>query len=165
MPIQVACSSCNATLKAPDHAAGKKVRCPKCQNELLIPSTGGQEFAPAATMPPPVPNPPAPAVRGNDDDDFEEERRPRRKSGKIPANAPNKMVIGILAIVLGSLGIHKFMLGYTGAGVTMLLVSVCTCFVLSSVMGIIGLVEGIIYLTKSDEEFYETYVVNKKPWF
>ena len=31
--------------------------------------------------------------------------------------------------------------------------------------GIIGLIEGIIYLTKSDEEFYNTYQVGKKPWF
>ena len=29
-------------------------------------------------------------------------------------------------------------------------------------MGIIGLIEGIVYLSKSDEEFYETYVVGKK---
>jgi len=33
------------------------------------------------------------------------------------------------------------------------------------VLGLIGLVEGIIYLTKSDEEFYNTYQVGKKPWF
>ena len=30
---------------------------------------------------------------------------------------------------------------------------------------IIGIIEGIIYLTKSDEEFVQTYIVNKKPWF
>ena len=33
------------------------------------------------------------------------------------------------------------------------------------VMGIIGLVEGILYLTKSDEEFVATYVRGKKGWF
>ncbi len=32
-------------------------------------------------------------------------------------------------------------------------------------MHVIGLVEGIIYLTKSDDEFYETYVANQKTWF
>ena len=31
--------------------------------------------------------------------------------------------------------------------------------------GLVGLIEGIIYLTKSDEEFYNTYQVGKKPWF
>ncbi|WP_238567166.1 hypothetical protein [Jejuia pallidilutea] len=33
------------------------------------------------------------------------------------------------------------------------------------VTGLIGLVEGIIYLTKSDADFYNTYQVGKKPWF
>jgi len=32
-------------------------------------------------------------------------------------------------------------------------------------MGIIGLIEGIVYLTKSDEDFYQTYAVEKKGWF
>jgi hypothetical protein len=30
---------------------------------------------------------------------------------------------------------------------------------------VIGVVEGIIYLTKTDEEFHQTYVVGRKPWF
>lgn len=33
------------------------------------------------------------------------------------------------------------------------------------VMGIIGLIEGIIYLTKSDQDFVATYVDGKKGWF
>lgn len=32
-------------------------------------------------------------------------------------------------------------------------------------MEVIGRVEGILYLTKSDEEFYETYALRKKEWF
>jgi hypothetical protein len=32
-------------------------------------------------------------------------------------------------------------------------------------MGIIGLIEGILYLTKSDEEFVSTYITNKRGWF
>ncbi len=32
-------------------------------------------------------------------------------------------------------------------------------------MAIIGLVEGILYLTKSDKDFYKTYIVSKKEWF
>jgi len=31
--------------------------------------------------------------------------------------------------------------------------------------GIIPFVEGIIYLTKSDEEFYQIYQVGRRPWF
>ena len=32
-------------------------------------------------------------------------------------------------------------------------------------MGVIGLVEGILYLTKSDEEFNTLYVQGQKTWF
>ena len=38
-------------------------------------------------------------------------------------------------------------------------------FMASFAMQIIGLVEGILYLTKSDEEFYQLYAVQKKEWF
>lgn len=82
-----------------------------------------------------------------------------------PAGADKKIVAGIFGILLGWLGIHKFILGYTGAGLTMLLISVLTCFVASGIMWVIGLIEGIIYLTKTDEEFVQTYVLNKKDWF
>lgn len=82
-----------------------------------------------------------------------------------PAGADKKIVAGICGILLGSLGIHKFILGYTKEGVIMLLVSLLTCGVAATVMWIIGLIEGIIYLTKSDEEFVATYVTGKKGWF
>jgi hypothetical protein len=51
----------------------------------------------------------------------------------------------------------------------MLLVSlvggILTCGISTAVVSVIGLVEGIMYLTKSDEEFVRTYVQNKKGWF
>ncbi|MCC9072559.1 TM2 domain-containing protein [Flavobacterium sp. F-65] len=72
-----------------------------------------------------------------------------------------KVLAGVLAIVLGGLGIHKFILGYTKEGIIQLVIGVVTC----GAGGIIGLVEGIIYLTKTDEEFYQTYQVGKKGWF
>lgn len=76
-----------------------------------------------------------------------------------------KIVVGILAILVGSLGVHKFVLGYTTEGVIMLLVSVLSCGILAVVMSVIGIVEGIMYLTKSDEEFVRTYIQSKKGWF
>ena len=79
--------------------------------------------------------------------------------------ADKKMVSGIIAILLGGLGIHKFMLGYTTPGVIMLLVSVLTCGILYPVMHVIGIIEGIIYLTKSDEDFVRTYIQSQKGWF
>ncbi|MEE2907597.1 MAG: TM2 domain-containing protein [Planctomycetota bacterium] len=76
-----------------------------------------------------------------------------------------KILCGILGIVIGWLGLHKFLLGYTSAGLIMLLVSILSLGILAPIMGIIGLIEGILYLMKSDQEFYDTYIANKKDWF
>jgi TM2 domain-containing membrane protein YozV len=76
-----------------------------------------------------------------------------------------KLISGICGILLGSFGIHKFYLGYTKEGLIMLLVSLLTCGVGAFFMSIIGLIEGVTYLTKSDEDFYKTYIVGHKGWF
>lgn len=76
-----------------------------------------------------------------------------------------KIAAGICGILLGAFGIHKFILGYTTEGLIMLLVTVLTCGFGGLVMGIIGLIEGIIYLTKTDAEFDSIYVDGKKGWF
>src|SRR6478609_6032341 len=74
--------------------------------------------------------------------------------------ASKKIAAGVCGLLLGSLGIHKFILGYTTAGVIMLLVTVVggflTCGLSIAAMHVIGLIEGIIYLTKTDEEFIRT---------
>ncbi|MBE7629778.1 TM2 domain-containing protein [Tenacibaculum piscium] len=81
-------------------------------------------------------------------------------------NQESKRVLGgVLAILIGPLGIHKFALGYTKEGLIMLLGSVLTCGLAAPIFAIISLVEGITYLTKSDEEFINMYQVNKKGWF
>lgn len=76
-----------------------------------------------------------------------------------------KLAAGLLGIFLGSFGIHKFVLGYTKAGLTMLLLTVLTCGVAGFVMGVIGLIEGIIYLTQTPQEFKATYLEGRKEWF
>jgi len=73
-----------------------------------------------------------------------------------------RIAAAICAILLGWLGVHKFILGLTTPGIIMLVISVFTCGTVSS---LIGLIEGIIYLTKSDQEFYQEYMVEKKAWF
>src|SRR3982074_1089466 len=78
------------------------------------------------------------------------------------AGDDKKIVAGILGIVLGGFGIHKFILGYQKEGLIMLLVSVLSCFTLAGVMHVIGIIEGIMYLTKSDEDFVRTYLIEKK---
>ena len=79
----------------------------------------------------------------------------------------SKWVAGLTAIFLGCYGVHKFYLGYTTQGIILLLVSLLglLIFVGPIVTIVISLIEGIIYLTKSDEEFYRLYVLNKKEWF
>jgi TM2 domain-containing membrane protein YozV len=76
-----------------------------------------------------------------------------------------KIAAGICGILLGAFGIHKFVLGYTQEGIIMLLVTLLTCGFGGFVMGVIGLIEGIIYLTKSDSEFNAIYLTGKKGWF
>ncbi|MBM4110541.1 MAG: hypothetical protein FJ254_04165 [Phycisphaerae bacterium] len=91
-----------------------------------------------------------------------------------------RTISGILGILLGGLGIHKFVIGATVPGLIMLVVTLfgTCCFVGAgwlmvglpcgigpAVMGIIGFVEGIIYLTKSDEDFHRIYLVGKRGWF
>jgi len=90
------------------------------------------------------------------------------------ATGDNKKILaGILAIILGAFGVHKFILGYNKEGGILLGITligmVLSCVGIGVLVvwatGIVGLVEGIIYLTKSDEEFYNTYQAGKKPWF
>jgi len=87
----------------------------------------------------------------------------------MASRASNRIPAGVCGILLGSLGIHKFILGYTGAGLAMLLITIvggiCTCGAAAGVMHVIALIEGIIYLCKSDEEFVRTYVDGRKEWF
>ena len=90
-------------------------------------------------------------------------------AGAVPLGNKSKIAAGLLGIFLGALGIHKFYLGYTKAGVIMLVVTLVaglfTLGIAAAVMSIIGLVEGIMYLMKSDFEFYQTYEVGQKEWF
>ena len=93
---------------------------------------------------------------------------PAAPQGQIPG-ADKKILAGLLGIFLGAFGIHKFVLGYQKEGIIMLVLTLVvggiTCGVGASVIAIIGLIEGIMYITKTDEEFVNTYITNKKPWF
>lgn len=78
-----------------------------------------------------------------------------------PRQENKKVLAGVMGILFGGLGVHKFILGYTTEGIIQLVITIVTCGIAS----LIGFIEGIIYLTKSDEEFYQTYQANKKGWF
>jgi TM2 domain-containing membrane protein YozV len=85
--------------------------------------------------------------------------------------ADKKLIAGLFGILLGFLGIHKFYLGYTVEGIVMLVASIGGTAILCGLplapfaMGVVGLIEGILYLTKTDDEFVATYVVGRKGWF
>ena len=120
----------------------------------LVPVTSGPAPGPPPGLTPPLP-PVAPGFG--------------YAPGSVAARAGNKVPAGICGILLGWLGIHKFILGYSGAGVIMLVVSVIggfvTCGISTGLISLIGLIEGILYLCKSDEEFVRTYVDGRKEWF
>ena len=110
-----------------------------------------------------------------------ETSKPKDESWNQPYNdyrpqytQDNKRILtGVLAILLGSLGVHKFVLGYNNEGFIILAITALGYITLCVLVGafvltatsLLGLVEGIIYLTKTDAEFYEIYQRNKKPWF
>jgi|CZCB01.1.fsa_nt_gi TM2 domain-containing membrane protein YozV len=88
------------------------------------------------------------------------------------SGSKNRIAAGLLAIFLGGLGIHKFYLGFTGPGLVYLLINTigffitwALLFIPNAILGIFALIEGIIYLTKSDEEFERLYVIERRQWF
>jgi TM2 domain-containing membrane protein YozV len=75
----------------------------------------------------------------------------------------NKWIAVILCFFFGPIGIHKFYLGRTTAGIIMLVASVLMVGLPFTMF--ISFIELIIYLVKSEQSFYEDYVVGKKSWF
>ncbi|MEM6332241.1 MAG: TM2 domain-containing protein [Planctomycetota bacterium] len=123
--------------------------------------------------PPPPPNPEAPQPPAPP------QPAPQSTPPKDPSST--KTAAGVLGIVVGAFGVHKFILGYPNEGAIMLGVSLgglvlglfagllCCLFLplllAPGTIGIIGLIEGITYLSMSDEDFERTYLINRKPWF
>ncbi|MFC3210033.1 MULTISPECIES: TM2 domain-containing protein [Caryophanaceae] len=63
----------------------------------------------------------------------------------------NKLAAALLAIFLGDFGAHKFYLGKPGTGLIYLL------FFWTGIPAVIGVIEGIIYLLSSEEDFQRKY--------
>ena len=82
-----------------------------------------------------------------------------QKAGRLRISA------AVTAFLLAPFGVHKFVLGRIVSGIFMFLVSFLTCGYGVLPMWIIGIIEGIIYLTKSDEAFHQQYVVERRSWF
>lgn len=65
----------------------------------------------------------------------------------------DKTAAGILGILLGGLGIHQFYLGSVGTGFILIAVTLVTC----GIGAVLGLIEGIMILVMSDEDFNKRY--------
>jgi TM2 domain-containing membrane protein YozV len=87
-------------------------------------------------------------------------------SNAAPTDVRNtRFVAAVLALLLGGLGLHKFYLGKTTAGAIMLIASLLSCGIGFFIMHPIGLIEGVIYLLVSDQDFYDRYVAGDREWF
>lgn len=86
-----------------------------------------------------------------------------------PGYSRDHVAAGLLAIFLGWLGVHKFYLGYNAQGFILLAVSLIgglfSFGLAAGAVVIISIIEGVIYLTKSQSEFERTYVHGKREWF
>jgi TM2 domain-containing membrane protein YozV len=119
---------------------GKAIECPNCRAE----NKAGAKFCSECGLP------------------FRRQAKVKRSATPAPvvvyANPPmqkeekSRIAAGVLALLLGGLGIHKFYLGEPGLGIIYLL------FCWTAIPLIVGIIEGIIYLTTSDEAFQRRYV-------
>ncbi|NMC19873.1 MAG: NINE protein [Thermogutta sp.] len=165
------CTACGRQLKVAPGTAGKKAACPACGATLVIP---GPQPPPlndhvfAEIEPDRVPAP------GNTKFCFHcgaaisilAEICPhcgvRQPGTSVPGSSgPNRVVASLLAIFLGSLGAHKFYLGQSGSGVVYLIIGLflgmCTFGISTLVIAIVGLIEGLFYLSYTDEAFAAKY--------
>ncbi|MGH1393233.1 MAG: TM2 domain-containing protein [Trichormus sp.] len=80
-----------------------------------------------------------------------------------------QLLASYCGIIFGGFGVHKFILGYAPEGFIMLVISLVggtfSYGMTLLIMQIVGLIEGMIYLNKTPEQFVNTYIVNKQGWF
>lgn len=121
--------------------SSKATSCPACGCPIEHP------------VPPPIPNPKQtaeqPPQQHNQVGVFDE-----GESGK------SRGVAAILAFFLGSLGIHFFYLGKTGAGVFFLLLTILFCWTvfIPFAISIITIIQAVLFLTSSQEQFESKYI-------
>ncbi len=87
----------------------------------------------------------------------------------VNPSSKDHVAAGLLAIFLGTFGIHKFYLGYNTQGFIMLAISILagvfTFGIAAGVIWVIAVIEGVLYLTKNQSDFERIYVYNKREWF
>ena len=80
-----------------------------------------------------------------------------------------RLTAGLLGLFFGAFGAHKFVLGYTKEGLIYLGVSILggiiTCGIATAIAYTLAMIESIMYLTKTHEEFKRLYIDKKTAWF
>lgn len=152
--IEFSCPKCQAILRAPEEKIGAHSKCGSCGCPVQVPALDEPPVAQAANV----------QTLGPEETYAAREMR---------------LVLGFVCLVwilhLGGWGVHKFILGRPISGILMLSISLvgevlafCTIgisLMLPAAISLIAIVEGIIYLTTSDEDFYRSYIVGKRSWF
>jgi len=166
MPISYKCPFCGNVVTTQSEVAS--IKCPYCQNEFEGAGNrqppqfqggaqGQQQYAyqqPNQQQPNQQPYGYYPPQQSNDI--FSE-----GPSGK------SRGIAGLLAIFLGALGVHYFYLGKSTPGVVFLVVTLLSCGILGAVTGIVALVQGIMMMCMSQQDFENKYVnpANSFPLF
>lgn len=181
MPISVQCPICRKMFSSHESHEGKTVACPSCKERFTIrrfspedaawdsvqrPKTDlhdmamQEESAPRAA-PPPLQRKVFPGGKfcstcGASIHPMAEvcPHCGVRQSGSPSSNRPNRVVAFLLAFFLGPLGVHKFYLGQSGAGVAYLLISILGSPLILPplIMSLISIIEGVTYLVATTDD-------------
>ena len=120
-----------ATLDAPE---GTRINCPICDEDISARARKCRHCGETLD----------PALRHKE--------MMRQGGGAVPyTRTKSKVAAGILGILLGWVGVHKYYLGRVGQGI------LYTLFFWTGIPALLGLIEGIIYLTMDDERFWQKY--------
>jgi len=114
MAIRVECDGCGAVMNVQDSMAGRRGKCPKCGATIAVPAAGGQPAGgtPEPAAPQQAAFAPAPATAAP---------QPPPSAAAEPMSDKSQATAFLLSWLLGSLGIDRFYLGYTGLGIVKLL--------------------------------------------
>ena len=79
----------------------------------------------------------------------------------------DRLISAIIAVLLGLIGAHKFYLGYKSQGILMFLAGTVGWLLIFPpfISFVISIAEAFIYLSKTDQEFYDTYIAKERGWF
>jgi len=149
MSIRVVCPLCNAKIKAPDSAAGKEVKCPRCATQIMIPTSMA-----VVVLPPPVVTKPNPSASPFDNTDGDEKpaKKPRRnnRTEEEPYDEPRREQSQPTASgAAHSLGIASLILGVLGFILSLVPCIGMLSLPISALGLLLGLVGGTVSLVRS----------------